>query len=195
MVLTKREKYIAIGVAAAVGLLVLDSLAFTPYFEARKALRDGRNQLRLDNDAALTTFERARKLRNIWAELQRGGLMVDSSVAESQSEQAILDWAKNAGVEVASVRPERATAAQKFQIINFSVTGTGPLSSISKLLWSLETASIPVRITDMTITPRREGTDDLSVRLGVSALCMPPATADKTSIPPTADARDAGGGA
>ena len=43
-----------------------------------------------------------------------------------------------------------------------------------KLLWSLETATIPVRVNDMQVTPRREGTDDLTIRLSVSALCMPP---------------------
>ncbi len=65
------------------------------------------------------------------------------------------------------------------------------MRAASRLLWSLETASIPVRVTEMHITPRKEGTDDLSVQLSISTLCLLPDT-DKQSRT-VASAADFGG--
>ncbi len=179
MVLSKREKYIAIGVGAAVGLLVLDSLIFAPYFTRRNKITVDRTALNEQTEAAAATLMRQSKLRPVWAEIQQHGLMVDPDVAASQAQKAILDWAHAANVELFSLRNERPAQEGQFQIINFGVTGTGTMNSISKFLWSLETAAIPIRVNDMQITPRREGTDDLSIRLTVSALCMTPTAADK----------------
>jgi|KBSMisStandDraft_5_1062788.scaffolds.fasta_scaffold734828_2 hypothetical protein len=179
MVLSKREKYIGLATAAAVALLALDSFALTPYVARRDAIAAGRaDAVRQLSDAASLT-ERQTKLRPIWTELQKGGLKVNPSQAESQTIQAVIDWAKAAGIELAALKPERSSQEGQFQVISFNVTGTGSMQAASKLLWSIETATIPVRVNDMQVTPRREGTDDLSIRLSVSALCMPP-TADNS---------------
>ncbi len=174
MVISKRERYVGIAAIAAAALLGLDSYLLTPYLTQRDAIAAGRDDAKRRLSEADSLFERQRRLRDLWAEMQRGGLKVNPSQAESQALQAVLDWAQGAGVELAALKPERSTQEGKFQVISFNVTGNGSMASISRLLWSLETASIPVRLNDMQITPRKEGTDDLSVRLSVSALCMPP---------------------
>jgi hypothetical protein len=38
----------------------------------------------------------------------------------------------------------------------------------------METATIPVRVNEMQINAPKEGSDDLSIRLSFSTLCMPP---------------------
>ena len=55
----------------------------------------------------------------------------------------------------------------------YRVTATGTMRSLSQFLWDLETATIPIRVTDARMTPQREGTDDLSLQVGVSTLCAP----------------------
>jgi hypothetical protein len=186
MVLSKRERYIGLATAAAVALLALDSFALTPYIARRDAIAAGRAdaQQQLSDAAGLTT--RQAKLLPIWTALQKGGLKVYASLAESQTIQAVIDWAKAAGVDLAALKPERSSQEGQFQVISFNVTGTGSMQAVSKLLWSIETATIPVRVNDMQITPRREGTDDLSIRLSVSALCMPPEAESKQEKTPAA---------
>ena len=49
------------------------------------------------------------------------------------------------------------------------------MPQVARMLAAIETAGIPIRVNDMTITPQKEGTDDLSVRFNLSALCQPPA--------------------
>jgi hypothetical protein len=174
VVISKRERYIAIGAVAAAVLLGLDSYVLTPYFDQRSAIASEREQTIRRLSEADSLFGRQRRLQGIWTDIQRGGLKGNPSQAESQALQAVLDWAKASGVELAALKPERTTQEGKFQVISFSVTGTGSMAAVSRLLWSLESATIPVRVNDMQITPRKEATDDLSVRLSVSTLCMPP---------------------
>jgi hypothetical protein len=179
VLISKRERLIAIGAAATAALLGIDRYLLTPYLEQRSAIAADREQTERRLTEASSLFDRQRRLIGIWTDIQRGGLKGSASQAESQALQAMLDWAKSAGVELAALKPERTTQEGKFQVISFSVTGTGSMTAISRLLWSLESATIPVRVNDMQITPRREATDDLSVRLSVSTLCMPPETDGK----------------
>jgi len=174
MALSKRENLIAVGACAAVALLGLDHFVWTPYVDQRSAVVTQRAVATQQMTDAVTLFQRQRNLRKVWSELQMGGLKVDTSQAASQEQHALNAWAEGAGVSLAALKAERPAQEGPFQVIGFDVTGTGSMRAISRLIWSLETATIPVRINEVQISPRREGTDDLSVRLSVSALCMPP---------------------
>ena len=71
--------------------------------------------------------------------------------------------------------------------------GRATLAGIAALLHSIladfQRAGIPVRITNITITTHKEGTDDLSVQFGIATLYLPPEPADKNAAhSPTASA-------
>ena len=192
MVLSKREKYVAYGSAAAALLLALDYFLFSPYFAEREALRTDRDQVTRELTDATLLFARQSKLRKEWAAIQSGGLKSDVSEADSQAQHAVIDCADAAGVTLARLQPDRPVAAGPFQVTSFTVSGTGPSRGIVRLLWSLETASIPIRVNDVQITPHgKEGTDDLSVRMSVSTLCLPAPIAPAGGKP-AGDARPAG---
>ena len=174
MVLSKRERYIAIGTVAAVAILGLDYFVFSPLKRMHDQIVVDGAQVTQDQTAANNLFTRQRNLKKVWTEMQQGGLKVDPSEAESQAYHAVLNWADAAGVDLTALKSERTSQEGKFQVISFHVTATGPLRAISRLLWSTETAAIPVRITDMQVIPRKEGTDDLSVQLSISTLCLLP---------------------
>lgn len=175
--LSKRERYIAIGVIAAVGLFVLNQFLYVPYSDARSAMLADREKVDQQLRAATDLFDKQRKYGPIWTDLKKNGLKTDRGRAESQAQQAVLDWAKSAGVSVASVKPERDQQQNQFQIISFHVTGNGTMFSLSRLLHSVETAKIPVRLNDLQIAPRKEGTDDLTMQISVSTLALMPETA------------------
>jgi hypothetical protein len=106
--------------------------------------------------------------------MQAGGLGQDVSSAESQALQAIVNWTQAARLNLTALKPERASTQGQFQVIGFRIVATGPMRSISQLLWSIETAALPLRVTDFQITPRKEGTDDLTVQIGVSTISRLP---------------------
>jgi hypothetical protein len=173
--LNAREKKIAIGVLAAVVLMILYYVAFQPYSDARAQVVTDLTKVRGDLEHADTTFSRERKLRPVWNDMQKGGLNVDPAQAERQTLEALNVWARDAGLTLVTYKPERTTQEGTFQVVGISASGTGSMPQVARMLASIETAGIPVRVNDMTLTPAKEGTDDLTVRFSLSALCQPPA--------------------
>jgi hypothetical protein len=183
VVLSKREKYIGIGVIAAVALLGINSLVINPY-------EDKLDQLHSDQIAANKKYEdnklllhKQQVLQPAWQELVNTGLEGDYSDAQRQTQQALQTWARNAGVTLNSINSVGAPLQRGvFQIINFNVdfddSGQPSMRHIANLLWSIESANIPIRIDDVKITSAREGTDQLSIKLAISVLYMPPAPAN-----------------
>ena len=174
MALSPRERTIALVVGAAAGLFLLDAVAITPYWTTREALaksiRDADTKL---NDAHVLG-KRRKELGDVWRKMNAGGLKSDVVEAESQLFHALREWTQESGLNFSSSKPERATSEGKFTQINTQVSGSGPQASVAKLLWRLETATIPIRVTEMNVNARREGNDELQVQLGVSTLCDKP---------------------
>jgi hypothetical protein len=114
------------------------------------------------------------RLIKVWNEITNDGLTGDQSKAETQALNNASDWAYAAGVNITALKSERTSEAGPFLIISFHVTGNASMSAIKRMLISFETAKIPVRVNDMQITPRKEGTDDLTIQLSLSTLCLKP---------------------
>jgi hypothetical protein len=172
VVLSKRERYIAVGVAAALGILLLDRFVLTPYAALRDTIVTDQRQVTDSLTSADLLFTRQRQLRKVWTQMQAGGLKTDPSQAESQALGALLEWTRSAGVNLAALTPERTVQQDRFRVISFSVKVTGPMAAMSRLLWAMESATIPVRVTELRINPQREGIDDLSMQMSVSTLCL-----------------------
>ena len=127
MVLSKRERYIAIGTAAAVSLLVLDRFVLSPVRGTAGRDHGDRDDGGRQLADAEPLFQRQRHLRTIWAEIQKGGLKIDASQAESQALNAVLDWTKWSQANLMSLKPERTSQEGSFEVIRFDVTGDGPM--------------------------------------------------------------------
>jgi hypothetical protein len=84
-------------------------------------------------------------------------------------------WANDCGFNMVTYKPERTAQEGVFQVFTISATGNGSMPKVARMLAAIEMAQIPVRVNEMSITPQKEGTDDLNVRFSLSALCQPPA--------------------
>jgi hypothetical protein len=176
IMLSQRERYIAIGVGAAVALLALDYFVLSPYLAERDAIAQRQASVFQQLTSANDLFTLERRERRVWSAMQKS-LSVDPSTAESQAEQAVLDWADTSGMSLTGLRPGKATTEGKFTVVSFSVTGTGSMPDLAHMLWSLESATVPLRVSDLQLKPRREGTDDLLAQFTLSVLCVPPSEA------------------
>lgn len=178
MALSPRERKIALLVGAVVGLYLLDAVALTPYLARReeldKAVAAKRSELADADDA----FRDQKRYRQVWRDLTEGGMRSERSEAESQLLYALNTWTEESRLSLSSVKPERTATEGRFYVINMRVSGSGPQSALAKLLWRLETSPVPIRVTEMTVNAKREGSDDLQVQLGVATLCVNP-DADK----------------
>jgi hypothetical protein len=177
MVLSKREKFIGIGVLAVVGILALDRIAYTPLTDRKVELdakilsaRDERTRIK----DLFSTRDRA-KLR--WNEISGKSLRADASAAESEILNNVREWAQDSGMSLPIVTPERSKD-KEFEKITVRATGTGGIAQIGRFLYRVQTSKVPVRITNLTINSRKEGTDDLSVQMGIATIYLPPESSD-----------------
>jgi hypothetical protein len=184
MTLNKREKNIGIVLGVTLLGLVLWEVVLQPYFDAISAIKVqlAAKQKEWEDDSSV--FNHRKRLKPVWTEITAGGLSADQSKAETQALNSASDWAYAAGVNITALKSERTTDAGPFLIISFHVIGDASTPAIARMLYSVETATIPVRVDDMQITPRKEGTDDLTVQLSLSTLCLKPEaeSSNKTSV-------------
>jgi hypothetical protein len=186
MTFSKRERIILVVAVVVFGALVLDRLALTPLLD-RSAKVAARKAVLLSEMAnAENLLERRRLIGPRWRRMIADGMKRDPGAAESQVLHALGDWADDAGLNLVSLKPERSTKETPLPEIDFRATGTGSMAAVSRFLWRLETAGIPLRVKTMQIGSRKEGLDDLSLQLQVSTLHVP---ADPDPAPPAADAR------
>jgi Tfp pilus assembly protein PilO len=175
MKLSKREKLIAIGVGAAVGLYVFDSVLLSPLFDrlnaAESAVLEGK--AKLDANVALQANRLNSQKR--WVKLAGDSLKTDASAAEAQLLNRVSDFASGAQLAVASLKPERSEKEKGFQRITIRASATGTMAQVSKFLYSLRTADFPVNVNDLRVVSRRDGSDDLALEIGVSTIFIPPA--------------------
>lgn len=197
MVLSKRERYILLAAAVTVAGFMLDQFVLTPIQAARdQAYTDQQRLLKEIRDAQLAVTTR-RELEPQWRQ-ELSNMKSDPGEAESQLLSTLLHWAQDSGVSISLLRPERLTEKTTLPEIAVHVAGTGTMESISKMLWQMQTADIPLRIVSLQMTARKDGTDDLSVQLRLSTLYLPEAarliaTRPAAGMPATsADERSSG---
>lgn len=174
MVLSKRERYIGLATAVVVGILVLDQFILTPQLRRKEVLdariADANQELLRANQL----FAKARAANRDWRQMSGTALERSASDAESRVLNNVRQWAQDEGMNLASVKPERTERDRDFDKTSFRATGTGSMQQIGRFLYRLETASMPVRVTDLLLSTRREGTDDLSMTLGIATISLAP---------------------
>ena len=79
-------------------------------------------------------------------------------------------WSQQANLPLVSIRPDRPTDAHGLHEMTFQATADGSMRAVAAFLYRIETASVPVRVRELQIAPRTEGSDDLTVQLRISTL-------------------------
>src|SRR5688572_18350554 len=178
MVLTKRERYIGIGTVAVLAVLVLDQFILSP---AKARIEE------LDAKIELAELQRlkAQQLQNAsaranrdWKTIAGDAMTRDTGDPESRVLTSVREWAQDEGMRLPSVIPQPAQVEKGFNKIVFRATGSGNLSQVGRFLYRVQTAAMPLRITDMQITAK-DGTDELSVNFGIATISPAPEPADK----------------
>ena len=193
MALSRREKMIAWGTGAAVALFALNRYALEPYLAERRALSARRTTLTAQSTENTRTLQKQRRLEREWRNMVSGGLKSDAGEAEQQLYEAVRDWAREAGVSIATSDPQRVPQKERTQIVRLRVTGTGTTTSFAKLLWRTESSPLPVKVDEFTLAAQPQGTDKLNVTLAVSTIWVRPPGPEDAKAPRLPQRRPAGG--
>jgi len=174
MVFSQREKIIVAATLAVLCVLVLDLYVLTPLLDEWSAAEAKRTDLSARMARAGSLIKRRRILGRTWRSMIDNGLKADPAEAESQILRSLRNWAYDARLNLSSLRPERSTEKTELPEITVHAAGTGSMSAVSRLLWRVETAKIPIKIRMLQLGSRKDGTDDLSLHLKISTLYSPP---------------------
>ncbi|MCY2931854.1 MAG: GspMb/PilO family protein [Planctomycetota bacterium] len=173
MSLSKRETTIFAVAAVVVVAAMGNYLVVSPLLGAREDAQVRRRGLATKLRRAKATLEENRLLAPRWQEMTGAGIKNQDDEAVSQVLHAMRDWADGAGVSLSLLQRERQTEKTPLPTIAFQAAGTGTMESVSKLLWRMQNATIPVRVTELQVWARTEGTDDLSIQMRLSTVYLP----------------------
>jgi hypothetical protein len=195
MALSKREKLIAIGVGLAAVVFAGDRYVLTPYVEARKDVTNDLTTTSGKLREARNRLARARRMDRDWRDMESGagGVKTDQSAAQLQVLEAAGDFAREAGVNLTSRTPQPENRTDRTQVLRLHAIGTCNMASAARLLWRVETAPIPLKVDELTLSSTKPGTDDLAINLMVSTIWVkPPDPKDAKGAAPPARRAPAG---
>ena len=172
MVLSKRERTIALATLIAVAVLVLDHFALSPILVKLDKLRaDERDYTdKLTNANSLFLHRKATEAR--WNQRIADGLKPDAADTEDALDHAVYEWAQASGLTLKSCTPERTVQKDRLEVVLY-VVGTGRMSAVAQFLYRAQTSKLPVKPEDVEIASRREATDDLTLSMHLSGLYFP----------------------
>ena len=196
MALSSRERYIALGVGATVLFAGLYQLVIDPFFEESRVIETKHMDVKKKLAAADVLFKRRVSLRPIWTDMNKsGGLKSDVSESETQVQELLAGWAKESGLawtseqpndhlSIGSVDRKSDKPEAQFESLGVHATGSGTMAQIANLLWKVESAPKLLRITEIHITPKKEGTDNLQIQLNVATVSLIPGGAPANTAAP-----------
>ena len=178
MLLSKRERFIGMVTVVLIGVMAFYWLIFMPLSDHISDLDKQIGHAQDELDDANMLLGKKRSLEQQWTAMSRNALLKDESAAESRILNNVREWAQDAGVTLSLLRPERAAERDGdfFYRITVRATGNGTMSQISRFLYHIQTTSSPVRISDLSISSRKEGADDLTASLALATIYLAPET-------------------
>jgi hypothetical protein len=176
--ISTRERRIAWVAGIVIGAFALDSLIVSPLLDRQTSAQARVVNATQQLDRADGLFKNKLKAQEVWNEMAGDTLKVDPPQAESQLLNSARDWAQTAGLSLTSLKQERMELEQGFGKITVRASATGDMQALGRFLYEIQSAAIPVRVVDITVNSRREGTDDLTVQVGLATIYRPPAAPD-----------------
>jgi hypothetical protein len=184
VVLSKRERYIAVTTVVAVGLLAVYYGLVSPLLDRKSDLDEKVKNAELQRDRDNRLIDDSHRLGPVLAQRLAGPVKKSASEAESQMLKSIGEWAHDARMMAPSIdKPDRGEREKDFAKMTFRASATGTMSQIGNFLWRLHTSSIPVRVSEMTLTTHKEATDDLTLQLTISTIYLASDTEKAAAAP------------
>jgi hypothetical protein len=151
----RRQLYLKIGAAIAVGTLLLDYVVIEPSLKGWKAQSDRIAALSGKVNRGSQLRERESTLKNRWADMLRVNLPTEVSAAESAAFKAVSRWVSESRISVTSLTQQWQTRDDGFDTFECRLAATGSQEALGHFLYELETdSSVPVNLEECELTTR-----------------------------------------
>jgi multidrug efflux pump subunit AcrA (membrane-fusion protein) len=169
-----RERWIGIIAGIVIGLAVFDQLLLSPLLARLDSATQRVDLAEAQLAKARATFSTRTKAERRWRDVAGKSLMSDASAAQSQLLNRVREWAQVANLKLSALTPERTDKESGFEKITIRATAEGGMSQVSRFLFYVQTGDIPVKMNEVTLASRKDGTDDLSLQVSISTIYEKP---------------------
>jgi len=172
MELSKSERMLAMGVGGVLLLLAIDHYALTPLLDEQAALETEREAVLKDIRRGQNQMKERKRLTPQWKDMLSAGLKDDPANAESQVLHALRDWARESGLTLSSLKPERPESKESLKEVQVQATATGGMDGVAKFLFKAQSAKFPLKVTELQTSARNDANDALTLQIKFSTLYM-----------------------
>lgn len=165
-----RETLLKIGVGVVVGLFVLDRMVLGPAIGAWKAQGERLATLRQKVERGRQLVEREKSIRARWNEMRRSDLAEDHSEAENEVFKGIARWASASRVSFTNLTPQWRSHDAGYDTFECRATATGEQATLGRLLYEIESDSLPMRIEECELSTRDKKGQQLALSVRFSAV-------------------------
>jgi hypothetical protein len=150
----RRETLLKIGVAAVVGLFLLDRVIITPAIASWKDQGERLTKLREQVGRGRQLVAREKSLRARWDEMLRSDMPEDISIAENEVFQAIGRWTLESRVNFTNLVPQWRAGEEESETFECRATATGDQATLGRLLYEIETDPLPAHVEECELSAR-----------------------------------------
>ncbi len=174
MQIKNRQQLLIIVAGVAFGLLIADSLVFTPLTKAWNARAGRIADLRKQVADGEKLLQRAEALNSRWDQMQTNALPdKNKSLAEQQVLSAFDQWSQDARISVNSITPQWKRDRDDLETLECRVDAAGTVGTLAKFLFNVERAPLALKIESVEIAARDKDGQNLSLGLQLSGLVLP----------------------
>lgn len=172
MALTNRERTIMIVAVLAVLVLIADRYVLSPVLDEFSAIKQQKETLQATLEQSMATLERGKKLNQRWTQMQQAGLSYDVQKTEGLLLRYLEESSSRSRFLLTSIQPEHSTVQEKFGRIDFTVSGTGSMETITRFLWDVEKAQVPLKIESLQLGANDENARQMSLQVKLSSIYL-----------------------
>jgi hypothetical protein len=166
-----REKWLAIGAAAIVGLLALDRLVLTPMGAVWKDRSTRITHLSREVNNGQLLLQREGGMRARWAEMRRNALSPKQTEAENEVLKAVDRWVQASRISFTSIRPQWRQH-DDYVTLDCRADAFGDINAVARFLYELEKDPLAIKVEEVEITARDNAGRQLSLALRFSGLVL-----------------------
>lgn len=172
MALTNRERLIMILAGAAVAILIADRYFLGPVLKKRSQTRQMKQTFQAEVEQAKAVLQRQKVIERRWNQMKDAGLSYKITDVEGGVFRHLEGTSQRSRFLLTSIQPERTSNEGRIGQVEFMVSGTGTLDAVTRFLWDIEMADVPVRIDSLQLGANDEDATQLSLQLKLSTVYL-----------------------
>lgn len=152
--------------------LTADRLILTPMGRIWKKHSEQISLLKKSVEKGDILLDRKKDIEERWQKMKDTGLPDDPSAAENRILTSVHEWGVQSGLTLNSLKPRWVESGGEEKKLEFRLSGTGNLETVSCFLFELERDSLPLSLEDFSISVRDKQSRSLDFSARFSSLIL-----------------------